>query len=220
MRFQGTESPIELTIGFPLPGFGGNATSKMATSKERLYCYVDETGQDAGTQFFAVVAVVSAEGQDRLRRKLEEIEDAAGTGHRKWHKSRSERRLRYLAIMLEAKLLPGQIFFGTYRKPTPYFFPFVETIEVDIKARASGSFTARVCIDGIDRQKAAELTNALRDRGVSLEMVRGRRDESEPLIRLADMWAGCIRAARLGARAESTILQSALDSGHVVDLRS
>jgi hypothetical protein len=192
----------------------------MATSREKLYCYVDETGQDAATKFFSVVAVVSAGDQDRLRRKLEEIEEAAGTGHRKWHKSRSERRLRYLALMLEARLLPGQIFFGTYRKPTPYFFPFVETIEGAIKTRASGSYTAKVFIDGIDRQKAAELTNALRDRGVSLQMVRGRRDESEPLIRLADMWAGCIRAARLGTGAESAILQGALDVGHVVDLRS
>jgi hypothetical protein len=192
----------------------------MANSREKLYCYVDETGQDAATMFFAVVAVVSAEDHDRLRRKLEEIEEAAGTGHRKWHKSRSERRLRYLALMLESRLLQGQIFFGTYRKPTPYFFPFMETIEGAIKTRANGSYTAKVFIDGIDRQKAAELTNALRDRGVSLQMVRGRRDESEPLIRLADMWAGCIRAARRGARAESAILQSALDTGHVVDLRS
>jgi hypothetical protein len=36
-------------------------------------------------------------------------------------------------------------------------------------------------------------------------MVKGRRDESEPLIRLADMWASCIRAAILGAGDEITI---------------
>ena len=62
---------------------------------------------------------------------------------------------------------------------------------------------------------AAELTNALRLRGVSLEMVRGRRDESEPLIRLADMWAGCIRAATLGAAAERALLDRALASGYI-----
>jgi hypothetical protein len=34
-----------------------------------------------------------------------------------------------------------------------------------------------------------DLTNALRTRGVSLELVKDRRDEDEPLIRLADLWA-------------------------------
>lgn len=191
----------------------------MTNLREKLYCYVDETGQDAAAKFFVVVAVVSADEQDALRQKLEEIERAAGTGHRKWHKSRAERRLRYLTLMLEARLLPGQIFFGTYRKPTPYFFPFVDTIERAIKARAGALYTARVTIDGIDRQKAAELTNALRDRGVTLERVRGKRDESEPLIRLADMWAGCIRAAQLGGVPENKMLGRALTAGHVVNLK-
>jgi hypothetical protein len=76
-----------------------------------------------------------------------------------------------------------------------------------------------VFIDGIDRRKAAALTKALRDRGVSLEMIRGRRDESEPLIRLADMWAGCIRAAELGGAAEGEMLNRALATGQLVNLK-
>jgi electron transfer flavoprotein alpha/beta subunit len=81
--------------------------------------------------------------------------------------------------------------------------------------KAGPSYTARVFVDGIDRKKAAELTNALRLRGVSLEMVRGRRDESEPAIRLADMWAGCVRAATLGRRQEESLLRRALDTGYI-----
>jgi len=191
----------------------------MPSPREKLYCYVDETGQDAAASAFVVVAVVSAGIQDALRQKLEQIERQAGTGHRKWHKSRSERRLRYLSLMLETQLLGGQIFFGTYRKPTPYFFPFVETVERAIRANAHEPYTARVIIDGIDRQKAAELTNALRDRGVTLDMVRGKKDESEPLIRLADMWAGCIRAAMLGRGAEREMLQRALAAGQIVNIK-
>jgi hypothetical protein len=179
--------------------------------RQKLYCYVDETGQDVAAVFFVVVAVVSAGEQDGLRQGLIEIERAAGTGHRKWHKSRPERRLRYLSLVLEKNLLRGGVFFGAYRKPTPYFFPYLEVIEGAIKAKAEPWYTARVYVDGIDRQKAAELTNALRDRGVILDMVRSRRDESEPLIRLADMWAGCIRAARLGAGEEHAILDRAMD---------
>jgi len=53
----------------------------------------------------------------------------------------------------------------------------------------------------------------LRVRGVSLEKVRSRRDESEPMIRLADMWAGCIRAAREGSQEEEKMLDAALNLG-------
>lgn len=55
-------------------------------------------------------------------------------------------------------------------------------------------------VDGIDKTIAKKLTNILRTRGVRLNLVRSRRDESEPLIRLADMWAGCIRGALLDGK--------------------
>jgi hypothetical protein len=179
--------------------------------RQKLYCYVDETGQDDASSVFVVVAVVSAEKQDELRQALLDIEQDAGTGHRKWHKSRPALRLRYLNLILERNLAPGNVFFGAYPKPLPYFFPFVDVLERAIKTKALAPYTARIFVDGIDRQKAGELTNALRLRGVSLEMVKSRRDESEPLIRLADMWAGCIRAALRGATEERALLNRAVD---------
>lgn len=184
-------------------------------SREKLYCYVDETGQDTGSSVFVVVAIASNEHQDALRQSLTEIEDTAGTGHRKWHKSRPERRRRYLQLVAEKSLCRGDIFFGVYQKPLPYFFPFIEVLEHAIKAKAASPYLARVFVDGIDRQKARELTNALRLRGISLETVMSRRDESEPLIRLADMWAGCIRAAMKGSADEERMLSDAINEQRV-----
>jgi len=178
--------------------------------KEKLYCYVDETGQDPTSSVFVVVVVVGAENQEALRQTLMNIEDAAETGRRKWHKSRSERRLRYLRLVLESNFVRPDVFYGVYPKPIPYFFPMLEVLEGAIKIKGKLNTTARVLVDGIDRQKASELTNALRVRGVSLEKVRSRRDESEPMIRLADMWAGCIRAAREGSQDEGKMLDAAL----------
>lgn len=186
--------------------------------RQKLYCYVDETGQDDASSVFVVVAIVSSENQDELRRALMDIERVAGTGHRKWHKSRATRRLRYLELVLERNIAQNNIFFGSYPKPLPYFFPFVDVLERAIKTKALPSYTARIFVDGIDRQKSGELTNALRLRGVTLTMVKSRRDESEPLIRLADMWAGCIRAALLGAREEHELLDRAIDLQRVRQL--
>jgi hypothetical protein len=179
--------------------------------KERLYCYVDETGQDPGSDVFVVVVVVSAGNQDALRRALINIEEAAGTGRGKWHKSQPERRLRYLNLALERNLAGVDVYFGVYPKPIPFFFPMLEVLEGAIKSKGKAIAPARVFVDGIDRQKAGELTNALRVRGVSLEKVRGRRDESEPVIRLADMWAGCIRAGLKGSPEERKVLDAALN---------
>ncbi|HLK22619.1 MAG TPA: DUF3800 domain-containing protein [Bryobacteraceae bacterium] len=194
-------------------------TADMASGKkQKLYCYVDETGQDPSARFFIVVAIVAGEEQESLREALTAVERSAGTGHKKWHKIRSESRLRYLERVLQQSLAAGKVFYGCFEKPVPYFFPFVEVLERGIKAVAGGNYIARVCIDGIDRQKAKELTSALRSRGISLKLVKGARDESEALIRLADMWAGCIRAALGEAEAERRVLDQALGLRHVRDV--
>ncbi len=126
--------------------------------------------------------------------------------------------LKYLRLVLE-KSVAGEVFFGSFDKPLPFFSPTLEVIEGAIKAAARPPYSARVIVDGIDRKKAAELTNALRVRGISLEMVRSKRDESEPLIRLADMWAGCIRAAISGRADERAILDRALRKNYVRDIK-
>jgi hypothetical protein len=161
------------------------------TQRRKLYCYVDETGQNDVSSAFVVVAVVSEREQEELREALVTIENASDTNHLKWHKTHPTRRLKYLELAVERNLGKGEVFFGSYPKPLPYFFPLIDVLEHAIKRKAGSRYTARVFVDGIDRKKAAELTNALRLRGISLEMVRSRRDESEPVIRLADMWAGC-----------------------------
>ena len=164
---------------------------------QKLYAYVDESGQDPKSEFFVVVAVISADDQAELRKRLECIEDMAQTNKLKWHKTSYDRKMRYLSLVLEQKIAAGKVYFAHYKKPIPYFFPMIETFEKAIKDVALEHYNARIYVDGIDNQKAQELTNALRASGISLGMVKGRRDESEPLIRLADMWAGCWRSALL-----------------------
>lgn len=185
---------------------------------QKLYCYVDETGQDLASEVFIVVAVVSSQDQNFLRKELYDAELTAKTGQRKWHKSKPERRLKYLNLVLQKKIGAGELYFGKYQKPLPYFLPLIETLEKGIADRGFNNYRAVIHIDGIDKKKAAELTNALRLRNVKLELVRSRRDESEPLIRLADMWAGCIRSALLGDEESEAILSRARNSHYLTEL--
>ena len=132
------------------------------------------------------------------------------------HKSRPPRRPAYLTLILRKNVGRGEVFYGSYSKPLPYFLPFLEVIiEHAIKVTAEQPYIARVFVDGIDHKKAVQLTNALRLRGVSLELVKSRRDESEPLIRLADMWAGCIRSALIGGSEEQRLLKNAIETNYL-----
>jgi|SRR3989344_2924001 len=186
---------------------------------QKLYCYVDETGQDSGAEFFIVVAVVSMDDQDNLRSNLLTAEQRARTHHLKWHKSKPERRLKYLEIVLEKRIAKGDVYFSSYKKPLPYFLPMLDAIEKAVRAKnLRGKYGLTVIIDGIDRKKAAELTNALRIHNLRLRMVRGRRDENEPVLRLADMWAGCIRYATRGDKPSEDIYKLAIASKYLVKL--
>ncbi len=176
---------------------------------QKLYCYIDETGQDAGSEFFIVVAIVSDKEQDLLRNQLLEIESQTKIGQRKWHKTQTERNVLFLQAVVKKETGKGEVYFGHYKKPIPYFLPMLETLEKAILDKAKGNYKAIVYVDGIDKKKAAELTNALRVRNIKLEFVRSSRDESDPLIRLADRWAGCARAASLDRREEKEIFEKA-----------
>jgi hypothetical protein len=121
-----------------------------ASPRQKLYCYVDETGQDARSDFFIVVAVVTVGEQEAERIALTRIEHAARTNQLKWHKTEKSRWLKYLKLVLD-QAAGGQVFFGSFPKPLPFFFPTLEVIEAAVKAVAQPPYTTRVFVDGVDR---------------------------------------------------------------------
>lgn len=126
--------------------------------------------------------------------------------------------MSYLDAVLERNLPVNGVFVGRFVKPIPYFFPVLETIERALNTVTMNGRRAIVTVDGIDRKKAAELTSALRIRGLRLEFVRSARDESEPIIRLADMWSGCVRAAFLGDGEAKLRYIRAVECGYLNDI--
>ena len=186
---------------------------------QKLYCYVDETGQDIGSTFFWVVAVVSDQDQHALREELDVIEVQAHTGARKWHKSRPQRRIDYLSRVLDRGICAGSVFAGCYAKPLPFFLPMLEVVAQAIESRASADYRVTVIVDGIDKKKARELAGGLRVRGIRSVSVKGHRDESEPMLRLADMWAGAIRSAADGEADAAKVVEKARRVGYLVDLK-
>lgn len=183
--------------------------------KQKLFCYVDETGQDDRSDHFIVVAVVSAVEQNELKDALERIEQQAKIGAKKWHKLRSPEREAFLELVINAQLVAGEVFFGRYQKPLPFFLPMLETVVKAIQAVSAEDYQVVVYVDGIDKKKARELTNALRLKGIKTKHVRSARVESEPLIRLADRWAGCIRGRFEGSAPAKKVMIQAMASDYL-----
>lgn len=162
--------------------------------KQKIYCYVDETGQDSGSNYYITVVVVSAKNQEGFRQKLLIAERESRVGARKWYRSRGKETIGYLQIFNKTNDDFCKIFYNKYKKPIPFLFPTIEIINESITEFINKKdCRAIIYVDGIDNKKAQELTNALRSKGICLDYIRNTRDESEPCIRLADRWAGCIR---------------------------
>jgi len=185
---------------------------------QKIYVYVDESWQDDTSKYFIVVASVSVADQELLRRQLVAVEAEAKTNALKWNKSKHDRRMKYLSLVLDRQIAYGHVFIGRYPKPVPYFYPVASVIERSIKRIAHGKYIAIVHVDGANKTVAVALTNALRANGISLRMVRGKTDQGEILIRFADMWAGCIRSALLDTVESKILFERALRTGYLVEV--
>ena len=61
----------------------------LKPKKQKLYCYVDETGQDTFGQLFLVSVVITGSERDDLRRQLRKIEKESGKKQKKWKSART-----------------------------------------------------------------------------------------------------------------------------------
>lgn len=85
----------------------------MKMIKQKLYCYVDETGQDTeGKLFLVAVVLKKIEDLEILEKKLEKIEESTGKKQAKWKKISWKLKSKYLEELLKIKELQNSIFFS------------------------------------------------------------------------------------------------------------
>ncbi|GEM_PF-6845366 len=121
---------------------------------QKLYAYVDETGQDTHGVFFLVAVVIAEEDREQLQAALEQIDQQSQKGRLKWRKASFERRIEYLRAVLSTPLVRGKIFFGRYAGTRAYLDLTIYTTAKAILKRAEGTYRAVVWVDGLDKQEA------------------------------------------------------------------
>ncbi len=169
----------------------------------KLYCYVDETGQDTLGELFIVAIVVTDERQHELEKSLEAIEVATGK-KTKWMKTRDKVRTAYASALIEQEF-PATIFVKNHKSNKKDF----DDLEVLATAQAlSGyreahtiredEYKVTITIDGLSKTVAARMASEFRKLGIKTRKIVGRKDESNAIIRLADAIAGLVREAHEG----------------------
>ena len=169
---------------------------------QKLYCYVDETGQDTKGRLYIVVAVATTEPREQLYEALEAAEHESGKGKRKWHHNSTQKRDSYIAKTLQAGIhlhVYYQVFEGpelSYEMTT--VLATANAINSFVQRENITNYKATIIIDGLPRSMQGRVGKLLRNSGIKTKSVRGERDETNPGIRLADAVAGLLRQSYQG----------------------
>ena len=115
-------------------------------------------------------------------------------------------------------LLRGLVFFSRYAESRAYFDLTVETVAKALHHKGQASQSVTVVVDGLRGRDINRFKTSLRHRQVNVRKVRGVRDESEPIIRLADAIAGFVRDYLEGQSYALKLYEKAIKEGLLCDL--
>lgn len=169
---------------------------------QKLYCYVDESGQDTQGDLFIVAVLVTGKERDELERFLDQCEKQSGRGRRKWTHTRKVEKQKYLHLAFASARLRGKLFYQVHRESKAYLdltaHSIIQALHRYMTAHQITDYKAVVVIDGLNQRGQWEVSRLLRSTGVKTRAVKGGRDEASALIRLTDTVAGLVRDALEG----------------------
>jgi len=162
--------------------------------KSKLYCYVDETGQDTGGELFLVAVVLKNIGQiTKFQETLQNIEQKSGKYKRKWTKTSLSIKEKYLNMLLENKQLERSVFYSAYHNSKEYIPLLALTIAKSIIFQKIDEYSATIVIDGLKTPETEYVRRELKNLNIHYRKIRGMKDGQDAILRLADSMAGFIR---------------------------
>jgi hypothetical protein len=166
---------------------------------DKLYAYVDESGQDTSGAFYVVSVVITDEFRDKLAQKLLLAESSSGKRFAKWSKSYLHRR-KYIEKVLLISDLKHRLFYASFTETTHYLETTARVTAAALEStKIENKGFATVYIDGLRKAEAIKVKRVLRAFRIKVHKVRGiRKEENDPFIRLADALCGLVRNARDG----------------------
>lgn len=112
---------------------------------QKLYCYIDETGQDTRGRLFVVAAVITAANREHVRELLQKIERVSGKGKKKWTKATRRQRHTYMDQVVQTAKLQGSLFYAYFSHTTNYL-PCILSTPADALTKASAGQPYRATV--------------------------------------------------------------------------
>lgn len=160
----------------------------------KLYCYVDETGQDTKGELFLVAVVLKEfSGLETLEKKLEGVEIRTDKRQSKWKKIGRDIKKKYLEELIQIKELKNTIFYAKYQASKEYSKLTSFTIAKAVLAKESKNYTVTVIIDGLNDKERDVVREELKKLKIKYRKIRGMKDEQSIFLRLSDAMAGFLR---------------------------
>jgi hypothetical protein len=188
---------------------------------QKLYCYVDETGQDTEGGLFVVAVAIIGTNREEVRKLLQQIEYTSGKGKKKWMKATRKQRHAYIKQVVQALAFRGRIFFASFEKTTDYLPCLLQTVAWALaRATFEAPYQATILIDGLGKKEYHRVGTGLRDLGVVVKKVRGLRDENDEFVRLVDATAGFVRDHLEGQVYGKELYQEAVRVGTIEEVKA
>ncbi len=161
---------------------------------QKLYCYIDESGQDTKGKLFivAVVVVQNTGTRDTVEQQLAQLEGRIKK-RTDWRDTHPTIKKTYLTGVMQIPELKDNIVYGIFRRTQDYDQLTAQTLIKAVQTTTNKPVQVTVSIEGrLDETRKRRLTKALRAATVRYRTVRGQRFDSSALIRLADASAGFV----------------------------
>ena len=174
--------------------------SSINAVPQKLHVYADETGQDtAGRLFIVGIVLVRDTELDRLEERFLKFEGRSRHLCKKWHRTRPEQKGVFAAEFPVLSALGATFAWSEWTSETKYMFQTGETVARAAQTCAAGA-QITLTVDGLKEAERHVIAAILRRHRVRCRRIRlNCRDESHPLLRLADAVAGFLRDVCEGA---------------------
>lgn len=164
----------------------------MVTRK--IYCFVDETGQDTLGKIFLVAVVIKDAGVlEKLGEQIEKLEKVSGKNLLKWTRADFNKKIDFLKLLLSVDGLKNAIYYSVFENSRAYSPLISLTVAKTIYAQKVENYQANIIIDGLNEAEAVKVKKELKKLNVHYKNVRGMKDEQNVFLRLADTFAGFLR---------------------------
>ena len=189
--------------------------------KTKLFCYVDENGQDTKGRIFIVSVIVVEKERDNLLDFCELCERESKKKGTKWRKAGYMERLEYLRRAFSDSRLKGNIRYSVFRQRKDYDLATIVGIARAVNwQKPIQDYTVAVYVDGLTKVKRREYSRELRELGITTHKVQGvMKDENNSLVRLADSVAGFVRDVLDGdSREAKKLFEQVIKSGALIEV--